>query len=139
MRTYPLANRIPREQLKALIRKTYPLANRIPREQLNALIRKTYPLANRIPREQLNALIRKVHGPSPTLGTEATIGPTTYIRAVKTGEKRTPRQGEWYLSGAIPNAYIAHNDLTIVYHILRLVIVEEHRVMKIVTGETDAH
>ena len=97
---------------------------------------RTYPLADRIPWGQLKALgvdIRKVHG--PIMGTGVKISPTTYIRAVKTGEKRTPRQGEWYLSGAIPNAYIAHNDLTMVYHILRLVIMEEHRVMKIVTGE----
>ena len=37
---------------------------------------------------------------------------------VRTGEKRPPRKGEWYLSGAIPQAYQAPNDLNSAYHIL---------------------
>ena len=32
--------------------------------------------------------------------------------------------GEWYLSGAIPEAYKAPNDLSTPFHILRLVRVE---------------
>jgi hypothetical protein len=44
---------------------------------------------------------------------------------VRTGEKRPPRKGEWYLSGAIPNAYRAPNDLSIAYHILREATKEE--------------
>lgn len=36
-----------------------------------------------------------------------------------TGEFRAPRKGEWYLSGAIPEAYRAPNDLSTPYHILR--------------------
>lgn len=35
-----------------------------------------------------------------------------------TGEKRPPRKGEWYLSGAIPAAYRAPNDLSTPYIIL---------------------
>lgn len=42
-------------------------------------------------------------------------------RAVWTGEYRQPKRGEWYLSGAIPAAYQAPNDLTTPFHILRLV------------------
>ncbi len=46
------------------------------------------------------------------------------IRAVRTGEFRTPKKGEWYLSGADPQAWYAPNDLGIEFHILRLVIIE---------------
>lgn len=42
-------------------------------------------------------------------------------RFVYTGEKRPPRAGEFYLSGAIVSAYRAKNDLTTAYHIARLV------------------
>lgn len=43
------------------------------------------------------------------------------IRAVSTGERRCPKRGEWYLSGAIAEAYRARNDLSAPYHIARLV------------------
>ena len=43
------------------------------------------------------------------------------IMAVWTGEKRAPKKGEWYLSGAIIAAYRAPNDLLTEYHIARLV------------------
>ncbi len=32
---------------------------------------------------------------------------------------RPPRKGEWFLSGAIPTAYRAPNDLSTRYHILQ--------------------
>ncbi len=38
-----------------------------------------------------------------------------------TGEKRCPRKGEWFLSGAIIEGYLAVNDLSTVYHIAKLV------------------
>lgn len=44
------------------------------------------------------------------------------IRAMATGEKRSPHKGEWYLSGAIIEAYRASNDMTSEFHIARLVI-----------------
>ena len=44
------------------------------------------------------------------------------LRAVATGEFRAPRRGEWFLSGAIIEAYEAKNDLTTPYHIARIVI-----------------
>ena len=42
-------------------------------------------------------------------------------RAILTGEFRAPLKGEWYLSGAIPEAYRAPNDLSIAFHICRIV------------------
>jgi hypothetical protein len=48
-------------------------------------------------------------------------------RAKLTGEKRAPKRGEWYLSGAIPAAYQAPNDLSTEYHIVELVYVEDSK------------
>ena len=45
-------------------------------------------------------------------------------RGQRTGEFRPPKKGEWFLSGAIPEAYFAPNDLTVSYFILRIVPVE---------------
>ena len=42
-------------------------------------------------------------------------------RAVKTHEFRCPKKNEWYLSGALPTAYRAPNDLSQAYGIMRLV------------------
>ena len=43
------------------------------------------------------------------------------VMAQPTVEKRTPRKGEWFLSGAFVEAYQAPNDLTMIYHLARLV------------------
>jgi hypothetical protein len=40
------------------------------------------------------------------------------IRFRRTGEFRTPKKGEWYLSGAIPAAYEAHADFDTEYYIV---------------------
>jgi len=32
------------------------------------------------------------------------------IKAIKINEFRAPKSGEWYISGAIPEAYIAHSN-----------------------------
>jgi len=52
------------------------------------------------------------------------------VRALWTGEKRPPRKGEWYLSGAIIAAYQAPNDLTLNHCIAKIV-----RARKVVTWE----
>ena len=52
------------------------------------------------------------------------IGWRTKVRAKRTKEFRFPRKGEWYLSGAIPEAYQAKSDLTTAYHICTLVKTE---------------
>jgi hypothetical protein len=47
------------------------------------------------------------------------------IKFVKNGEFRAPKAGEYFLSGAIPEAYQSDNDLTNTkYHILRSVRVK---------------
>ena len=51
--------------------------------------------------------------------------PHTCVMAVKTGEKRSPLKGEWYISGAIPEAYRAPNNLLPQsFQIAKLVLVE---------------
>lgn len=49
-----------------------------------------------------------------------------------TGELREPKQGEWYISGAIPIGYLAYKDLYSPYHIAKLVRVEEVKIIKVV-------
>lgn len=51
------------------------------------------------------------------------------VRAQWTGEIRCPQTGEWYLSGAIVEAYRAHNELRTPYHIARLVETTTKRVI----------
>jgi len=46
------------------------------------------------------------------------------LRATLIGEFRPPKKFEWYLSGAIPGAYQAPNDLNDSYHILRIMKME---------------
>lgn len=44
------------------------------------------------------------------------------IKAVTTGEFRHPKAGEWYISGAIPQAYCAKSSIhTMMFHIAKLV------------------
>jgi len=44
--------------------------------------------------------------------------------AVKTNEFRAPKKGEYYLSGAVPFAYKAPNDLSTKYRIMKIKIGE---------------
>lgn len=73
--------------------------------------KKFYPLADSVPVEDRRRLGLPLY---------ATIRPGT-AHAVRTGEFRPPRAGEWYLSGAVVAAYRAPNDLSTSYHIARLV------------------
>jgi hypothetical protein len=83
--------------------------NRLEKEKpLNALMNKYFPLADAPSAEELNLL-----------GVEDKVG----VRAMATGEKRNPKKGEWYLSGAIIEAYRASNELSSKYYIARLVVV----------------
>lgn len=45
------------------------------------------------------------------------------VRFKKTKEFRPPKKGEWYISGAIPEAYKAFNDLDTPFWIAKRVIV----------------
>lgn len=42
------------------------------------------------------------------------------LRAAPTGEFRAPKAGEWYLSGAVVEAYRAATDLFTPYHIAQV-------------------
>jgi len=44
------------------------------------------------------------------------------IMARLTGEMRAPKKGEWYISGAEPQAWRAPNNLTTKFHIAKLVV-----------------
>lgn len=59
-----------------------------------------------------------------------------YVAAIRTTAFRAPRKGEWYLSGALPMAYKAPNDLSQKFRIMRLVAVERKtKVIETVTKE----
>jgi len=45
--------------------------------------------------------------------------PASY--AIPTGEFREPKKGEYFISGAEPMAYLAYNDLSMKYHIAKIV------------------
>lgn len=52
----------------------------------------------------------------------AKYGPANLCRAMDTGEFRPPREGEWFLSGGVVEAYRAVTDrVTMQYRIARLV------------------
>lgn len=74
---------------------------------------KFYPLADRHPKQKF--------APLKSIGFEGSKN----IKAIGTGIRRYPKKGEWYLSGAIVNAYKAFEDLSIVYEIAKIVEVEE--------------
>ncbi len=46
------------------------------------------------------------------------------IKAILSTEYRCPKKGEWYISGAIPQAYRAENDLSMKANIAKLVLTE---------------
>jgi hypothetical protein len=69
-------------------------------------------------------------GDNPSINERDSLG--RKLGAVYTGEKRPPRKGEWYLSGADVHAYRAPNDLTAAYCIARLVRVREVHTVEIV-------
>jgi hypothetical protein len=101
---------------------------------------KFYPVADRLERadrEALGLTNQETRGPLPSVGQPATVtGQNRDVKAVYAGEKRPPRAGEWYLSGARPAAYRAPNDLSSAYHIARLVLTETETVtrIKVITG-----
>ena len=54
------------------------------------------------------------------------------IQAVSTGVKRFPKKGERFISGAVPHAYLAQNDITYAYYIAKLVKTETVTITRIV-------
>ena len=89
---------------------------------------KLYPVIDRLTGDDLKQLgLRTVKGPYPSMGM-----PAKDVHAIATGEKRPPRKGEWYLSGAIVEAYRAPNDLSTPHHIARLVRTKTETTTKII-------
>jgi hypothetical protein len=54
------------------------------------------------------------------------------VQGIMTGEYRNPRAGEWYLSGAIPEVYLAKVDLSTPFHICQLVLTKTESVTTII-------
>lgn len=77
-----------------------------------------YPVADRVPLAQQKEMdVKTLYLPS--------VGITSkQVMAKPTGEKRPPRKGEWFLSGALVEAYYAPNDLSTSYYIAKLVRVK---------------
>ena len=75
---------------------------------MSSLSGKYFPLADEPTPEDL-----------ATLNLEDSVG----VRAVAMGEFRSPRKGEWFLSGSYIEAYRADNDLTVAYNIAKLAYV----------------
>lgn len=57
--------------------------------------------------------------------------PIDSIMAIKSGEFRKPKKGEWFLSGSPIEAYEAYNDLDTKYHIAKIVRTEKTITYKI--------
>lgn len=74
---------------------------------------KFYPLAG-----QLLYADREALGIGHTLGAACS---SRNVMAIKAGEYRAPKAGEWYLSGALVEAWRAPNDLSTNFHIVKLV------------------
>jgi len=82
---------------------------------------KFYKLADLPSRKEAERL-GFAHDPKSLITAQRLAKP--HLRGVLLGETRKPRKGDWYLSGAIPEAYKANADLSSEYPILRLVRVE---------------
>lgn len=74
---------------------------------------KFFPVADHVSLAELRALGKEI--------TDVRYAFTGDIRAKATGEFRCPKKGEWYLSGAIVEAYKAPNDLNVKFQIAKLV------------------
>ena len=58
------------------------------------------------------------------------------LRAKPTGEFRCPKEDEWYISGAIPEAYHAQNNLSNKFNIAKIVLIETKTIVKETIIET---
>jgi hypothetical protein len=64
--------------------------------------------------------------PEQKFGPLATIGHSdNAIMAINSRQRRCPKKGEWYLSGALPKAYRSPNDLSTEYLIATIVRVKK--------------
>jgi len=93
---------------------------------------KLYPVVDQLTRDELQKL-GLTFSEGLHLQPRTSIGlPARNIMAMATGEKRPPKKGEWYLSGAIVEAYRAPNDMMTPFKIATLVRTETVTVTRIV-------
>jgi hypothetical protein len=59
------------------------------------------------------------------------VNPGMGVRAMWTGEKRKPRKGEWYLTGAIITAYLSPADLDYPAYIAKLVRTKQETIITV--------
>ena len=94
---------------------------------------KTYPVLDCVTLTDKKSLdLLEIGRPLINLGGGVRLSPTQEIKAFSTGEKRPPKKGEWYLSGAVVGAYRAPNDLSTSFHIAKLCITETEKITRIV-------
>jgi hypothetical protein len=86
-------------------------------ERIQPDLNTPYRVMDLVPYEEIRSLgfDSRPGGPLVSLGIAC-----REICAVRTGEYRPPRAGEWYLSGCYVEAYRAPNDLSTSYHIAKL-------------------
>lgn len=82
-----------------------------------------YPLGD-VPRIEARAYIRE-KDESIRIPSKEYWSLLNSFYAKSTGEKRPPKKGEWYLSGAEVHAYRAPNDLSTPYVIAKLVLAKK--------------
>lgn len=58
--------------------------------------------------------------------------PPDKYKAINTGVFRNPKKGEYYLSGAIPEAFHAPNNLSTAFYIMDIVKIETKTVTTII-------
>ena len=90
---------------------------------------KRYQLGDRVSleeRQQFGLSFKEANRPSYCRASKDGF----YLRAIKTDSFREPKKGEWYLSGAIPKAYKAPNDLGIRFRIMKLTKVKKETIVK---------
>lgn len=87
---------------------------------------KYYTIGDRPP-EATRQKLRELNGAEILPGGYLRDG--SVLRAKPTGEFRPPSEGEWYISGAIPTAYLASNGLSNSRHIARICVVKEENIV----------
>lgn len=103
----------------------YPLVDRLPLRDRTAILDQ---VGFTIPDEELNNRTDSLRG-CDVRSIKENGYISRHVFAKWTGEKRPPKKGEWYLSGAIIGAYQAGHDLSNDYHIATLVHVEHQAVV----------
>jgi hypothetical protein len=87
----------------------------------------TYTLADRVPYNLQTKILKEYNGPKGVNDQARFI--REKVKAVYINEFRPVKPGEWYLSGAEVQAYLAKNGTNDAFHIARLVFVETQTIV----------